>query len=227
MKFHFFFILLLGAAACKKNGSPQPNNPGNTSKPVQPVDSTYNPVDPVLPPTIGFFGNAWAPRTLSLPADSPVTVSSSLAVSDSLVIDVNKVLAKVPPTIFGNNSNLWMGQIVTQPNLMQYIKDLSPNIIRAPAGSNSDIYFWNGVDAKPKPADAPDSILDANGNSMPINAWYGGNTQDWTLSLANYYTLLAQTNSRHHHHQLRLCPLWNRRQSRRLRRPPRRRLGTL
>lgn len=195
MRFHLVFILLLGAAACKKNGSPQPNNTGNPSSLVQPVDSSYNPVDPALPVTIGFFANAWTPRTLSIPADSPATASSSLAVSDSLVIDVNRVLAKVPPTIFGNNSNLWMGQIVTQPNLLQYIKDLSPNIIRAPAGSNSDIYFWNGSDAKPKPAAAPDSIPDANGSPMPINAWYGGNTQDWTLSLANYYALLAQTSS--------------------------------
>jgi hypothetical protein len=88
-----------------------------------------------------------------------------------------------------------MGQIVTQNNLMQYIKDLSPNIIRAPAGSNSDIYFWNGADADPKPADAPDSLLDYTGKRGPINAWYGGNTQSWTLALANYYSLLAQTNA--------------------------------
>ncbi len=78
---------------------------------------------------------------------------------------------------------------------MQYIKDLSPNIIRAPAGSNSDIYFWNGTDASPKPADAPDSILDNNGNRIPINVWYGGNTQTWTLALTNYYSLLTQTNA--------------------------------
>jgi hypothetical protein len=192
MKSFIVFILLSVAAACKKTGSPQPNN--NNSNPTQPVDSTYNPVDPALPPTIGFFGNGWEPKTFNPPADNPVTVSSSLPVSDSLVIDLDRVVEKVPPTVFGNNSNLWMGQIVTQPNLMQYIKDLSPNIIRAPAGSISDTYFWNGSGASPKPADAPDSVY-TSGALGSIGSWYGGDSASWTLSLPDYYSLLSQTNS--------------------------------
>lgn len=189
------FIILLAAAACKKNGSPPNNNNNNNNNNNPPVDSNYNPVDPGLAATIGFFGNAWAPKTFSAPPDNMVTVSSSLSITDSLTIDVNKVLVKTPPYLFGNNSNLWMTQIVTQANLMQYIKDLSPNIIRAPAGSNSDIYFWNGTATNPAPADVPDSIYTNNGTLGPTGPWYGGNTQSWTLSLANYYSLLAQTNS--------------------------------
>ncbi len=88
-----------------------------------------------------------------------------------------------------------MGQMVTQPALMQYLKDLSPHIIRAPAGSVSDVYFWNGTDANPAPSDAPANLLDASGNSSAANYWYGGNTASWTFSLSNYYALLAQTNS--------------------------------
>lgn len=194
MKYTIVFILLLGAAACKRSGSPAPNNNNNNSNPTQPADSTYNPVDPALPPTIGFFGTGWAPRTFNAPPDNPASVSTTLPVSDSLVIDVDKVVEKVPPTVFGNNSNLWMGQIVTQSNLMQYIKDLSPNIIRAPAGSISDTYFWNGTDANPKPADAPDSVY-TSGALGSIGSWYGGDAASWTLSLANYYSLLSQTNS--------------------------------
>src|SRR6185312_15326456 len=101
---------------------------------------------------------------------------------------------KTPPYIFGNNSNLWMTQIVTSPNLVQYIKDLSPNIIRAPAGSVSDVYFWNGTDANQRPADAPDSVI-TSGNLGPIGSWYGGDNASWTLALSNYYSLLSQTNS--------------------------------
>jgi hypothetical protein len=193
MKYAIVLILLfLSAATCKKAGSPHPGN--NNTNPTQPVDSTYNPVDPALPPTVGFFGTHWTPRTFTPPADNPVSVSTSLPVSDSLVIDVNRVVEKVPPTIFGNNSNLWMGQIVTQSNLMQYIKDLSPNIIRAPAGSISDTYFWDGAGASPKPADAPDSVY-TSGALGSIGSWYGGDTASWTLSLSNYYNLLSQTNS--------------------------------
>jgi len=184
-------ILLLGVAACKKTGSSPNNNNNNNNKNT--VDSTYNPVDPALPPTVGFFASAWKPRTFTAPSDNTTTAATG-AVSDTLTINVNKVLAKTPPYIFGNNSNLWMTQIVTSPNLVQYIKDLSPNIIRAPAGSVSDVYFWNGTDANQRPADAPDSVI-ASGNLGPIGSWYGGDNASWTLALSNYYSLLSQTNS--------------------------------
>jgi hypothetical protein len=110
--------------------------------------------------------------------------------------------------MFGNNSNLWMQQIVTYPNLIQYIADLSPNIIRAPAGSVSDVYFWDGTAANPAPADVPDSIYTNGGTLGPTGPWYGGNTQSWTLSLSNYYSMLASVNSPgNHHDQLCLCAL--------------------
>src|SRR6185437_4021160 len=191
IKIGIFWILLFGAAACKKAAAPSNTNTGGGNPP--PVDSSYNPSDPSLAPTIGFFGNAWAQRTFNAPSDNMVSAATT-AVSDSLTIDVNKVQVKTPPYIFGNNSNLWMGQIVTEANLVQYIKDLSPNIIRAPAGSVSDVYFWNGTDANQRPADAPDSVI-ASGNLGPIGSWYGGDNASWTLALSNYYSLLSQTSS--------------------------------
>jgi len=181
---------LTTVAACKKN--PSPIKPGGEYPLI--TDSVYKPVDPSLPATVGFFLDAWVARNFSTP-DTVTGTIPSLAATDSLIIDVNKVLAKVSPYVFGNNSNLWMGQIVTQPFLMQYIKDLSPNIIRAPAGSVSDVYFFNGTDADPKPWDAPDSVLGSDGKPVDIGKWYGGNTASNTLQLDNYYTLLAQSKS--------------------------------
>ncbi|HEY5465341.1 MAG TPA: alpha-L-arabinofuranosidase [Hanamia sp.] len=185
---------LFSLVACKKNSSTpdQGGNNGNTNPPK--VDSTYNPTDPPVPATVGFFESAWMPRTFTAP-DIQQGVASTQNVTDSLTIDVNKVLVKVPPYVFGNNSNLWSGQMVNQPALMQYLKDLSPNIIRGPGGSISDVYFWNGTDANPAPADAPANLLDATGASSAAGYWYGGNTASWTFSLSNYYNLLAQTNS--------------------------------
>jgi hypothetical protein len=185
--------VLVGAAACKKGVSPNNNNNnsgggGGTST----TDSVYSPVDPSTPATVGFFSNNWVPRTFAGPGDSGISaLATSAPVTDSLTINVNDVLAKTPPTVFGNNSNLWMQQIVTYPNLMQYITDLSPNIIRAPAGSVSDVYFWDGTSANPAPADVPDSIYTNGGTLGPTGPWYGGNTQSWTLSLSNYYSMLA------------------------------------
>ena len=183
-------VLLVIFMSCKK--AADSTGGGGGVKPV--TDSVYNPSDPTVPATIGFFQAGWTSRTFTAPAATAVSIPTG-AVSDSLTINVNKVLVKVPPYVFGNNSNLWSGQMVTQPSLMQYIKDLSPNIIRAPAGSVSDIYFFNGTAASNAPADAPATLLDANGNASAAGYWYGGNTQGWTFSLDNYYQLLAQTNS--------------------------------
>lgn len=182
--------LVMVGTACHKSTAP------STSVTKYPVitDSSYSPVDPALPPTVGFF-NAWTQKNFTTPASVMTGTVPPYDATDSLTIDVNKVVAKTQPYLFGNNSNLWMGQIVTQPSLMQYISDLSPHIIRAPAGSVSDIYFFNGTNANPKPADAPDSVLDASGKPTPIGKWYGGNASSGTLKLDNYYTLLAQTNS--------------------------------
>jgi hypothetical protein len=179
-----FFLLFL--VACKKSDAP---GNGNTPPPPPPppptVDSIYNPVDPTLALTQGFFLQDWQAKTFTAPS----TVAGTVATASpdlTLYINVNKVITKVPRYVFGNNSNLWTGQYVTQPSLMGYIKDLGPNIIRAPAGSVSDVYFWNGTDANPAPADVPGPVT---------NYWYGGNTASWTFSLDNYYNLLSQTNS--------------------------------
>ncbi len=189
--------VLLGSAACKKATAPanNNNNNGGGGTPPPTVDSIYNPVDPGVAATIGFFQNDWKSKTFTAPATVTGTPSTAQA-TDSLTINVNKVITKVPVYVYGNNSNLWMGQIVTQTPLMSYLQDLAPNIIRAPAGSVSDIYFWNGTSAAPNPADAPDSILNSNGTGAPAGYWYGGNTGSWTLALSNYYTMLAQTNAK-------------------------------
>jgi hypothetical protein len=187
-------LLLVYTDACKKSSTGTDGTGGGGNNPPPTVDSVYNPVDPSVSASIGFFGNGWKPKNFIIPDVASGSVPSGSA-TDSLTINVNKVLVKVPPYVYGNNSNLWMGQMVTQPALMQYIKDLSPNIIRGPGGSISDVYFWNGSDADHAPADAPANLLDASGVSSPAGYWYGGNTASWTFSLDNYYNLLTQTNS--------------------------------
>src|SRR5580700_1336921 len=96
--------VLLGAAACKKGVSPNNNNNNSGGGGGATTDSVYNPVDPATPATVGFFVNNWAARTFTGPGDagsSPLTTTAT--VTDSLTINVNDVLAKVPPTVFGNN----------------------------------------------------------------------------------------------------------------------------
>ncbi len=196
IKNNLVFILTAGLtfAACKKNSSGTVN-PGGGGGNNSGVDSVYNPTDPATPVSIGFFQNGWSGKTFGVPATVAGTLPTG-AVSDTLTVNVNNVLVKVPSLVYGNNSNLWTGQVVTEASLMQYIKDLSPNIIRAPAGSVSDVYFFNGTDSMPAPADVPATLVNSDGTASQKNWWwYGGNKASWTFSLSNYYALLAQTNS--------------------------------
>ena len=186
-------IVLFIFVACKKTGS-TPDQPGNPGTPGKGIDSTYNPIDPATSPTIGFFGDAWKSKSFIVPNIQPGVVATQ-SVTDSLTINVNRVLVKVPPYVYGANSNLWSKEMNKQPALVQYLSDLSPNIIRGPAGSISDIYFWNGTDANPAPADAPANLLNASGVSSAAGYWYGGNNATWTQSLSDYYDLLSKTNS--------------------------------
>jgi hypothetical protein len=190
----FLVVVWLSFGGCKKKSTNPDGNNGGSMNPTPSSDSIYNPTDPQVAATIGFFGSGWKAKTFTVPATDQGSVPSGAA-TDALTIDVNKVLVKVPSYVYGNNSNLWSGQIITQPALIQYLTDLSPNIIRGPGGSISDIYFWNGTDGNPGPADAPANLFDAAGTSSAAGYWYGGNHASWTFSLDNYYNLLTQTNS--------------------------------
>ena len=170
-------------------GGNQSSGGGNTN--TTPYDSVYSPVDPAVTTTQGFFLDDWIAKSFTVPAFTAAPPVLTPA-TDTIKIDADMVLTKVSKYLFGANANLWMGQVVTVPNLMQYITDLSPNVIRGPAGSVSDVYFWN---ATTTPGDVPASLLDANGNSTSTTYWYGQNTQSWTMAIDNYYALLQQTKS--------------------------------
>ena len=189
LKYCSFILLLL--VGCKK---------------VTPGDSVVSLVVPVTNQTVilpqtdpgiakseGFFLNDWAPKSFVKPTftdAASITTDATVTVN----VDYSNVITKVPKYLFGNNSNPYMGQLVTEPVLMNYVKNLSPNIIRFPGGNISSVFIWNGLVGQP-PADAPVNINDATGASTPANYWYGNNTANWTLSVDNYYAALVQTGS--------------------------------
>ncbi|HEY6082860.1 MAG TPA: alpha-L-arabinofuranosidase [Chitinophagaceae bacterium] len=190
----FIALLIIGllpaAFSCRKSS----NTPPHVTPPADSTGDTIRlPVDPPVAATIGFFLDGWQPKTFSAPVNFKDTATFSGNADVTVTMDMSNVITKVSPYLFGNNSNTWMGQIVTEPVLINYLKNLSPNIIRAPAGSVSDVYFWNQSAAPP--ADVPDSLYDTNGHKVAAGYWYGGNTGSWTLSLDNYYSLLQQTGS--------------------------------
>lgn len=171
--------------ACHKKGT-------DTNPPTPPVDTTTKPpTDPPVANTMGFFLDDWAPKTFTVPTYEDVAKPAD-ANTTYVTVDASKVITKIPKSIAGQNSNIWMSQIVTEVPLMNHLSNLHPNVIRFPGGSISDVFFWNAQKNQP-PVDAPANLLDANGVSSPAGYWYGKNLESWTFSVDNYYNMLQQT----------------------------------
>jgi len=190
--------------SCKKE--PANNSGGNNNNNTTPVStgvgtgpggSIVAGTDPSIAITQGFFLSNWQAKTFTAPSNTQSVSKPSVDGAVTVVVDLSQITTKTSSLLFGNNINPFMSQVVDQPALMTNITALSPNIIRAPGGSLSDVYFWDG-DANGNaaaPADAPSTLLDLNGNASTAGYWYGNNTQDWTLTLDNYYKVLQQSNS--------------------------------
>ena len=148
---------------------------------------------PVATGAQNFFLNDWEAKSIAAGTYNDVGKPTAAA-SATMTINAGDTVTKISKYMFGNNSNLWMTQMVTEPNLMTHLTALKPKLIRGPGGSISDIYFWNSLNNQP-PADAPDSLMDENGVKSKAGWWYGKNTESWTLALDNYYSMLQQTGS--------------------------------
>lgn len=177
-------ILAVSIFACHKTPpNPGGGNPGG--------GGSTTPVDPPVANTIGFFLNDWEPKNFTAPSYDEVSQPGTSPTS-YVTVDANDIITKIPKSIFGQNANSWMGQIVTEPSLANNINNLHSGVIRFPGGSISDMYFWNQTSAPP--SDVPSTLVDANGNSISNPYyWYGKNAQSWTISIDNYYNLLQQT----------------------------------
>ena len=181
-------LLLLAVAACgKKSATPA----GNGNKPDTTV-TVVTPPDPATAATEGFFKDGWTAKRFTAPAFNETAPPANI--NTTVNVDASTIITKISPALFGNNSNLYMTQMVTEPSLMGHITKLHPGIIRFPGGNLSSIYFWNGLPGNP-PADAPVNLPDMNGAMANAGYWYGRNNDSWTLSVDNYYRMLQQTNN--------------------------------
>jgi hypothetical protein len=150
--------------------------------------------DPATATTMGFFLDNWQAKTFVAPSyvQEPLVTA---AAANVVTIDASAVITKIPLSIFGHNANTWMTPMVDQPAFMGHITNLQPHIIRFPAGSGSDVYFWNkeqGVN----PIDAPAQIMDKDGLFKEPGYGYGKTTNNWQASLDSYYAMLLQSGNK-------------------------------
>jgi hypothetical protein len=132
-------FLLMSCFACKKSKPVKPEPP---TTPPTPVDTTIAPaIDPAIANTIGFFLDDWQPRTFTAPAYTETAISAAAGVT--VTVDASDIITKIPLSEFGQNANTWMTPMVTEPIFINHTTNLKPHVIRFPAGSGSDAYFWN------------------------------------------------------------------------------------
>jgi hypothetical protein len=101
-------------------------------------------------------------------------------------------MAEVSKYIYGNNSNVYMTQMITEEKLMYQIRLLSPNVIRYPGGNLSNLFFWNAAPGD-LPGDVPDPLWSGVETRYKENFWFGNNNGDSTLSVDNYYKMLESS----------------------------------
>ncbi|MES2520391.1 MAG: alpha-L-arabinofuranosidase [Bacteroidota bacterium] len=165
-------------------------------------------IEPKIAATMGFFLDNWQPKNFIVP---PYIESSVAEVaSNTVTIDASDIITKIPSQIFGHNSNTWMGTFVDTPSFITDITNLKPNIIRWPAGSGSDGYFWNATPVQDpnnknrqipgiqymKDWGIPNQYMDKDGKLSDSWFFYGQTTDNWRASLSNYYDMLQRSNNK-------------------------------
>src|SRR5215210_8355432 len=125
MKLIIVVSLVVLFACKKKSGSTDAGSTGG--------GGNVDPTDPPVANTIGFFLNDWQPKNFTTPSYTDTSVPSS-ATGAYVTIDAADVITKIPKYIFGQNANIWMTQMVTEPILINHLTNLQPNVIRFPGG---------------------------------------------------------------------------------------------
>ncbi|MES2645942.1 MAG: alpha-L-arabinofuranosidase [Bacteroidota bacterium] len=185
-------IVMIMFCSCKKKNSGPVEPPPPPPPPVTAKDTI--PTDPATQASVGFFMDGWQPKNFVAPGTVTDQPLSAEATGVTVTVNTGQVLAKMPATYYGNNSNLWIGQLNNEPLLLTHLSNFQPRILRGPAGSVGDVFFFNALNNTP-PADAPTEFVKADGTKEKSSFWYGKNNDTWTFSVDGYYDLLLKTNS--------------------------------
>ena len=131
----------------------------------------------------GFFLDDWQERTAEIPNFEMISKPSDPA-KVTVKVEMDSVRKKVPPYLFGNNAVTWENKLPDNQTAMTDLYNLNPRVLRWPAGSGSNEYFWNASPGQ-RPSDIP----------AEISPWNGMNTDNWQMSLDEYYALRSAINS--------------------------------
>jgi hypothetical protein len=152
----------------------------------------HNHPHPVAAPTIGFFLDSWTEKKFTPLPTQPAAKPTTDKHDPILAIKPDSTITYIPPGEFGHNADTWMG-FMTFPVFLNHVKNLQPHVIRWPAGSGSDAYFWNAGPTT-LPGDVPTTIVNKDGKKELARYFYGKPLNGYA-SLDNYYEMLRLTGS--------------------------------
>jgi hypothetical protein len=186
--FHFVAPLLVSALifSCSKDEV----EPDPTPEP-EPDPQVITPgTDPEVAKTIGFFMDTWSPKEFATPEYTDAAIPSTTTAT--VTVDAGEIITKIPVTMFAQNANTWMTRMIDQPLFMKHMNNLPSRFVRFPAGSGSDVYFWNSKPGE-LPADVPLQLRDKDGVLKDPGFMYGRTNDNWRASLDDYYQMIQQT----------------------------------
>lgn len=132
----------------------------------------------------GFFlEDSWSPKTAELPSYETVTKTTNHP-NVTINVDFSNSITKVSPYLFGHCVSQFYTNYYRTDHLLKDIQNLSPNILRYPAGSGSNFFYWNRREEDGPPADASVSKFK-----------YGLSDDLDYMTNENFYTLCSKTNS--------------------------------
>ncbi len=130
-----------------------------------------------------FFMESWQPKAAEIPINGNVTKTTNPS-NVNVTFDFGNEITKISPYLYGHCVSQFYGNYYSNPTLLKNIKNLNPNILRYPAGSGSNYFYWNRYETDGAPADA----------SVTKFKWGMSNEPNF-MSNENFYNLCEQTNS--------------------------------
>ena len=132
----------------------------------------------------GFFlEDSWREKNAEIPHYESVTKTTQTP-NVNINVDFSNDVTKVSPYLFGHCVSQFYTNYYNTNHLLKDIQNLNPNVLRYPAGSGSNYFYWNRSEEDGPPADA----------SVTKFKFGISNDPDF-MSNESFYTLCAKTNS--------------------------------
>ncbi|NQT27921.1 T9SS type A sorting domain-containing protein [candidate division KSB1 bacterium] len=93
----------------------------------------------------GFFAETWQSKQFVAP-ESTMPLTDEIGSTDvTITVSANDTLIKILPSIFGNNTNAWIGaNIGTDPYALRHLNNAKISFLRLPGGNWSNEWLWDG-----------------------------------------------------------------------------------